>query len=91
MKDRDLQSEDYKKFVDKKGISPTCPMCSSKRWSLVGETRDRSYQFPLTPRGDHISGGMQATAFLLLVCDNCAFTAPILREKVVAELDASDA
>jgi hypothetical protein len=90
MTDRDLDSADYKRFLAKKGIAPHCPLCGSAHWSVVSETDGQSYQFPLLDRKNSNILNMKSSAFLLLVCANCAFTAPLLREKIASELEGEN-
>lgn len=90
MPDKDLTAEDYIRFINSKGMSPKCPLCSTNGWSLVQEADGKSYGFSKAKRVDPDIMDMQISTVLILTCKNCGFIAPILREKVVNDLKSLD-
>ncbi|MBL0936729.1 MAG: hypothetical protein IBJ07_18450 [Rhizobiaceae bacterium] len=86
MVDKDIGSADYLKFINKRNGKPTCPLCQTDHWSLINETDERSYGMLNNSRRNPDFGDMRTASVLLLVCSNCGFIAPVLREKVTREL-----
>lgn len=91
MADKDLSAEDYLRFINSKAVSPICPLCRTNAWSLIQEKDGKSFGFQQANRKSPDLLDMQVSPVLILTCKNCGFIAPILREKVMTDLDAIDA
>jgi rubredoxin len=83
MKSPGLNSTKYQEYLREKNGHPECPICASERWSFIEETDRESYALLKIDRNNpNISDDPSVVFLIMLVCRNCGFVAPVLRERV---------
>ncbi len=82
-----LNSEKYLRYLNSKGGHPTCPICETDGWTFIEEKNQESYAFVKTDRDNPTMFDASVAFVALLVCRNCGFVAPVLRERVADWID----